>query len=379
MSRSNACLCRRGLRRADATGARAVRAVSTKGTMAGSHRWHQRWSAVAGFLREVYLRFGEDRIALAAGAISFFALLSLVPLLLLAVTFAAPQLNELLDSFRATLGPVYDLLKAQITYLTTPSARLISIPAALVIGLWSGSSIFLIIEASMNLAWHARRKRPFWLRRGIAFLMVLIGGVLLVGAALLTNSIAFLAGLDITFFGRPVMELSWLLRAVVAYVIPALIISTMFAVIYRVMPTKRVTFRAVLPGAVFSGVLWLIALHLLGLYWYRYGAEQRYSLVYGSLTGIFLLMILLYYGSLIFLFGAEISVVYHRRLVEAGNRTERLVEEREQLSGDEERRRREEARRDNADRAMTCYGYQGEDWQTDDARNGDTPARSPLP
>ena len=342
--------------------------------MPGSRSRAQRWADIKSFLSEVYSRFGEDRNALAAGAIAFFTLLSMVPLLLLAVAFAATQLTELLDSLQATLGPLYAILKEQIAYFRY--TRVYSVPASLLFALWSGSTIFFILESAINLAWHSQKRRPFWLRRMLAFLMVILAGSLMIGAALLANLITVVSRWDITLFGHRGQEFSWLLKAGVTFVVPVLLIALLFAVIYRVLPTRRVTFRVVIPGALFSAVLWLAALHLLGLYWSTFGAERRYAVVYGSLTGIFLLMILLYYGALIFLLGAEISVVYHKRLVAAGDEEERQVEEHEKLSAEDEETARERARLDNAVNALAYYGYQGEEWHTVEEREPESPGPS---
>lgn len=297
--------------------------------MPGSMQWRQRWQDGKQFAQEIYQRFGEDRISLAAGAISFFTLLSLFPLTLLALAIAAPWVNAALanPNLREMLGPsFYDALHGQVILTVNHTYRTFSTLVALVFGFWSGSQVFIMLESAVNLAWQAKRRRPYLLRRGLAMLMVIIAGVLLAGALLLANLVRFLASLEIPLWGHRAAELPWLVQAAITIVIPVLLISALFTVIYRILPTKRATVRAVLPGALTAGVLWLVSLHIFGWYTATVSGVHGYR-VYGSLTSMILLMFWFYYSAFIFLLGAEISAAYHRRLVDAGNQEERKVEE----------------------------------------------------
>lgn len=333
-----------------------MRPITTDRTITGLSRWRQHWRSSKGFAKEVYYRFGEDRISLAAGAISFFTLLSLFPLLLLAVTFAAQQFYAQLETLRVTLGPsIYAALESQI--IAVVHNRGVSTVVALVFGLWSGSTIFLILESAMNLAWHSQKRRPFWLRRGLAILMVAIVGTLMAGAILLVNLVRFLATLQITLWGHSARALPGVISILVTIIIPVLLVSAIFTVIYRVLPTKRVTLRAVIPGAAFAGLLWLISLHVFS--WYTANIA-RYQTFYGSLAGLVLLLLWFYYSAFTLLLGAEISAAYHRRLVEAGVREERRVEEDEQPRAKERERALQRVLQENAEMSTAYYGYQGD-------------------
>ncbi|HEX2949376.1 MAG TPA: YihY/virulence factor BrkB family protein [Armatimonadota bacterium] len=324
--------------------------------MHGRKSWRQRWQDSFAFIKEVYYRFGEDRVSLAAGAITYFTLLSLFPLLLLAVTFAAQGFYAQLENLRSTLGPgIYNALQAQV--ISVVRNRGVSTVVAVVFGMWSGSQVFLIVESAMNLAWHATKKRPYWLRRGIGMLMVIIVGTLLIGAILLANLVRFLASLQLPLWGHRAVELPWLTTFLITIIIPTLLISAIFAVMYRVLPVKRVTFRTVIPGALIAGVLWLISLHVFG--WYTANIA-RYQVFYGSLGGLVLLLIWFYYSAFTLLLGAEISAAYHRRLVEAGDRDERLVEESDGVIGTVEKPHGPSPSSMSTMQSMSYYGYQSE-------------------
>ncbi|OPZ81416.1 MAG: hypothetical protein BWY76_03039 [bacterium ADurb.Bin429] len=79
-----------------------------------------------------------------------------------------------------------------------------------------------------------------------------------------------------------------------------------------------------LPGALFAAVLWDITLHLFG--WYVVHALGRFSVIYGSLGGLVLLMLWFYYSAQVYLLGAEISAVYHQRLAREGDKDEQKAD-----------------------------------------------------
>lgn len=289
----------------------------------------ERWGSLINFSRDVLTRFGEDRVPLAAGAITYFTLLSLVPLVLLAVSlasyiFASPdKAREAINNLAVTWGPeIARALGDQVTAVV--SNRTLSTVFALLLGFWTGSQIFLMLESAMNLTWRSTRKRPFWARRILALLMVIIVGVLLGIAVVLTNAIRFLARLQLPSWFTFVREVGLLTNFAISFLIPTLLVAAIFAVIYRVLPTRRITMRTILPGALFAAVLWEITLHLFG--WYMSFAAARFTVLYGSLGGLVLLMLWFYYSAQVFLLGAEISAVYHERLAQQGDHDERKVD-----------------------------------------------------
>lgn len=293
----------------------------------------ERWQEFLGFAREVLARFGEDRVPLAAGAITFFVILSLVPVLLLVVSLAAfffrgpAEASRMITNLAATWGPeITRALGSQVSKLV--ANRGLSLTISLVLGLLSGSQIFLILESAMSLTWRTRRKRPYGVRRVLALFMVLVVGLLLGLAVLLTNVVRLLSRVPLPpLFAYP-QEIVLLKNAfvtfAVSFLIPTLLVAVIFAVIYMILPTRRVTLRSVLPGALLAAVLWEITLHLFG--WYMTFAVRRFSVIYGSLSGIVLFMLWLYYSAQVFLFGAELSAVYHARLASQGDDDERKAD-----------------------------------------------------
>ncbi|MHB9024790.1 MAG: YihY/virulence factor BrkB family protein [Armatimonadota bacterium] len=329
--------------------------------------WQNRGLNLWDFVVEVWQRFSEDRIFVAAGAIAFFTILSLIPLLLLAVSLASSV--YLLSSKEHALAEIArlttDMLGPQIAVsvqkqiLSVVSHAKILVGLSLVVGFWTGSQIFLILETAMNLVWHCPKRRPFWLSRGVALLMVVIVGTLMLAAILLTNMLRIVDGMPIPVLGHPIDQISPWIKHVGGWLVsglaPVLFVSSIFAVIYRLLPTKAVTFRSVIPGALFGGILWTISVHIFG--WYTISSKDHFFMLYDTLSGTVLLMLWFYYSAVIMLVGAEISATYHRRLVEAGNEQERVVEEKERALEARHERQDYRQRLACAVESTAYYGY----------------------
>lgn len=302
--------------------------------------WQERWSWLKSLLAEVWRRITEDRLPLSAAAIAFYVLVSIFPLLLLIISIGSLILgggeqdirtvqhivenlsNQLLSE---TIAPeVRDALVNEILKVVnvSPTFTVLSV----LLGLLTGTQVFLILESAMNQVWRAERARPFWLSRLLALLMMVITGLVLLIAIGLINTIHFLGNLYIPLWNRELSEipvLRTLFPFLVAYFVPFLLTTLIFGVVYRILPLKRVTWHSALPGALFAAFVWVIFVRLFGFYVAEFA---NYSIVYGSLAGIILLLFLFYYGSLIMLIGAEIAAVYHEQLMQAGDVEEQIAD-----------------------------------------------------
>ncbi len=296
-----------------------------------SNTWRARKRVLCDFAREVWSRVGEDRLTLPAAAVAFYLMLSMIPLGLLLVTLATYVLpheavRSLLIDLAAVLGPQLSAA-IQTEIITVVRDRGVLTGVALLLGFWIGSQVFVTLELAMNQVWRAHRRRPYWISRLIALLMLMVVGLFLLAAIALANLIRVLAQLQWPLWGWEVTALPWLFGVVVSVIIPLLLVTAIFAAAFRLLPARPVTLHSVLPGAIFAGVAWIVFLHLFG--WYL-AHVANYSVLYGSLGGLILLMIWFYYSAFIMLVGAEIAAVYHQRLLTVGDREEQRVEEKEQ-------------------------------------------------
>ena len=86
----------------------------------------------------------------------------------------------------------------------------------------------------------------------------------------------------------------------------------LFTILYSVAPNVKTKLKSVLPGAIFTSVIWLLGSFAFGFYISNFG---NYSKTYGSIAGIIILLIWLYLTSFIIIIGAEINAIIHQRHV----------------------------------------------------------------
>ena len=260
-------------------------------------------------LRRTWTNFQEDRGGLLAAALSFYVLLSVFPLLLVAVSAAAyflggrePALREVLkfaEQYTAagTLRFVEDALREVI------AARGV-IGGLGVFGLvWSASQALVTMEEAINAAWDAPA-RGFLKARAFALGMLLLIGVLFATSFAATSAVALAA--DVPLLGRII---TGGVKPLLGYLLPLLISSVLFAMIYRWFPNARMEWRPALIAGAVTGVLFETA--KIGFAFYL-GNFADFGAIYGPVGGVVALITWIYYSSFVALLGAELAYTLAR-------------------------------------------------------------------
>lgn len=260
------------------------------------------------FLSEIWRKFGRDNGFLLASAVSFYAFLSLFPLLLLAAgvlgfIFGSPEhaealLTRLLGGF--VVGPSASAIIRDVVH-----GRDAATGIGLMILLWSSTTALVVLEQAMNLAWSAPEVRGYVERRVIALATLLVIGVLLAVSVGVTTLIHAAGASESTFLAH----LSYFWRFV-AYCVPPLVSVALFTTMYKLLPNARVTWRTALVGGLFAGTLWEVAKHAFTFYIVHWATYNR---IYGSLASVILLMVWINYSAVITILGAEFASLWSER------------------------------------------------------------------
>lgn len=247
-------------------------------------------------------------------ALAYYTLFSLAPLLLIVIAVAglifgedaargeiALQLSALMGEGGAKA--VQDLLSSVDKPLEGSVATIVGL-LMLVVG---ATTVFAELQDSLDRIWHvpARESRPGWLMlvraRLLSFGMILAIGFLLIVSLVVSSVLGAMGSWLQPLFG------GWLtLAAAVNAVGSFLMVTAMFALIYKVMPRVQVQWQDVWTGAVFTATLFTFGKFLIGLYIGRSGAITGFDAA-GSLVVVLLWV---YYSAQIFLIGAEFTWVY---------------------------------------------------------------------
>ena len=260
------------------------------------------WQLLLGAYRALL----RDNGPLTAGALAFYSALALLPLALLATTVFGYILGS--SEARVTIQAwVQELLPGTNSeVLTALQHYTVSAgPYANLIGavgfLWAASNLFVVLSHLLTTIWVGAAQRGFWARRLIGFLAVFGGGLLFLANTLLSS---LLGALRSHLPSLHVFEgtLPWLLNA--------LLVGSIFFLLYRFLPRGRVVNRAALVGAFSATVLWLFSRYLFAL---LVTGSSHYGQIYGPLAGAVVLLLWIYYSAYILLFCAELGVKVQTR------------------------------------------------------------------
>lgn len=250
--------------------------------------------------------------AIKASAIAYIALFSLFPLILLSISIASfsfgPSTDQHLTIQRLEfVAPALgQLLGQNIDAIIRARAPVTSF--ALISLIWSASTIFYTLTHTLNEIWHIKQRRSAWRRRGMSILFVMA----FVGPTLFLISFAGSVIANIRFWlPDQIIPLGY----GISLILTILLDVGLFMVLYMMLPHGTSTWREVLPGAIGAGLLWELAKRTFLSFVSTYISIS--NLVYGTVATIIAFLFWAYVSSLIFIFGAYLSVSYWQHKQEA--------------------------------------------------------------
>jgi len=270
-----------------------------------------------GMLGEALHQFHDNDLFTSAAAMSYFGLMTLFPalLLLLALSNTITAGTEMLAYVVQVYPGSGKFLHETIRSLSGISTGVI-ITCALIV-LWAGSWVFTIVERALNRVWGTTH-RTFLHGRALTLGMIGIVGLLLSVSVLLTSVLVGLQEMAGRFSPRQ-LENYRLLSSVgsvfwqIVFALVSLLVTfTLFALVYRFMPNAHVTVRDTIPGAVIGGLLWEGAKYV-----FAWSVNYfHYDQIYGSVGAVVAVLTWGYVSSLVLLFGAQLTGVFHREHME---------------------------------------------------------------
>jgi membrane protein len=246
----------------------------------------------------------EGEISLRAMSLVYTTLLSLVPMLALAFSVLKAlgvhdALQPVLERWLAPLGEQGTTLAHDVIgFVDNLRVGLLG-SLGLVMLLYTSVSMISKVESSFNFIWKIGRTRGMS-QRFSEYLVVLLVGPMLVFAALgmtasARNSALVAQAMSIAPFGELILALS---KAV-----PYLLIIATFSFLYSFIPNTSVRLRAALLGGLFAGVAWESASAAFA----SFAANANYKAIYSGFAIVIVLLLWIYLGWLIILFGCRLA------------------------------------------------------------------------
>jgi len=258
--------------------------------------------------------FRANQGLLLAGAVAYYALLSIVPLLILTVIGLSYVIDqaELLD----TLGRYLEwLIPGQSRLIVAELANFLNHRdvigwVLLATMLFFSSMAFTVLENAMSVIFIHRvaiRRRHFLVSALLPYCYILVLGVGVLLVTLVSSSLRAMGNESVDFLGR-----NWPLGGVSGVLLYLLGLGGEIFVItsvYLVMPVGRLSLRRALIGGVTAALLWELTRHV--LVWY-FATLSQVGLVYGSLTTAIAVLLSLDLAATLLLLGAQVISEYER-------------------------------------------------------------------
>lgn len=266
------------------------------------------------FAWEAAKAFKANQGLLLAGAVAYYALLSIVPLLILSVMVLSRFIAE--DELFATVGRYLEWVvpgqsKALVAELSNFLLhRDVLGPVLLVTLLFFSSLAFTVLEGAMSVIFHHRRQersRHFLVSAVMPYIYIVCLCIGLMLVTLVAGALQVIGQESIDFLGR-----SWSLQGLSGVLLYLLGLGgeiLMLTSLYMVMPVGRLSLSHALLGGVTAALLWEVTRRV--LIWY-FSTLSQVTVVYGSLTTSIVVLLSLEIAATLILFGAQVIAQYER-------------------------------------------------------------------
>jgi membrane protein len=266
-------------------------------------------------LKDTVLSYVNDDALSRGAAIAFYTVTSIAPVLLIVIAVAglaygrdAAQ-NAIIGQLSGLMGPqTAEVLQSAVASAAGKSSGIVATLVGIVTLAVTASGVFGEMQSALNVIWKAKPhgttvSRLIRARATSLGLVVALGFLLMVSLVVSAALAAFGDQLNsILPFGKVFLS-------GVNFVISLILISILFAAIYKVLPDRHLEWRDVAVGAVVTALLFTIGKSLIG--WYIGSSATASS--YGAAGALIVLLLWVYYSAQIFLLGAEFTKAYANR------------------------------------------------------------------
>jgi membrane protein len=274
-------------------------------------------------LKESFLAWIEDKAPSMSAALAFYAILSLIPVLIVATAVAGLGFwqklaeTEALRQIQSVLGETSArVLRAAILSANQPALGAVAGAIGTGTILVGASGAFLELQDALNKIWRVEQKSKGILLCAIKQRFLSFSLVLGTGFLLLLSLISSTALETVKRFMGHVFPWPVLLMQSVDFFLSVAVISLLLAMIFKLLPDAKIAWNDVWIGAAIASILFTIGKALIG----SYLGGSAVSSAYGAVSAPLVVLVWIYYSAQIILFGAEITRAYANK---HGSRVER--------------------------------------------------------
>lgn len=274
-------------------------------------------------LKEVAREYWANRPMELAAALSYYTLLSLAPLVLMAVAVAGLLFDrgtvegKVVTEIGLLVGAEgREVVQTVLRHARDPEKGAASVLIGIAVLIFGATTVFVQLQSSLNRIWkvdESAHSNVLWVlvkERLLSLAMILAVGFLLLVSLIVSAAVAALGETALGGLSDATGVLEGL-----TLLVSLIVVTLLFATIFKVLPDAPVAWRDVWVGAITTAVLFTIGKSLIGLYLGRTGIGSPY----GAAGSLVVMTVWVFYASMIVFFGAELTYVRSKRS-QAGSR-----------------------------------------------------------
>ena len=260
-------------------------------------------------LKSTLRELTADRPMELAAAVSYYTLLSLAPIVLVTVSVAGLLFRRedvearIVTEIQGLVGESgAEVIRSVLQRAADPEQSKLSVAIGVLTLLVGATTVFVQLQDALNRVWDVEarpKRRAMWTfvrERLLSLAMVFGVGFLLLVSLVVSTALSSLG--------------DWGGGQVTNTVVSLLVITLLFAMMFKYLPDAKVAWRDVWLGALITAGLFSLGKYLIGLYLGRASVGSAY----GAAGSVVVVMVWVYYASIIFFFGAELTHVISRRI-----------------------------------------------------------------
>jgi membrane protein len=242
-------------------------------------------------------------------ALAYYSVFSLGPLLLIVVSVAglffggASVRDALTSQFQSLLGTAgSQAVEAMLRGADTPTSGILSGAVGIVLLLVAALGVVVQLKDALNTIWEVEQPKTGGIVSYLRTYLVSFAGILALGFLLAVSLVISTALAALSGWMGAGESIFW---TAVNFVASSLVLTALFAALFRWFPDAEVTWRCALIGGLVTALLFSAGKFVIGWYIGTQGLESTY----GAAASVVVLLVWIYYSSQIVLFGAEITRV----------------------------------------------------------------------
>ncbi len=267
-----------------------------------------------GLFKASFTAFMEDKALKMSASLAYYTIFSMAPLLMIIISLTSifygreAIQNRVFNEINGFVGneaalQIQEIIK-QITLSQDSTFAIVIGILTLFIG---ATGVFIEIQDSINQIWRVKAKpkkgwKKMLINRVLSFSMIISLGFLLIVSLVINALILALSAKLTEFFPEITIFIVQIINAGITFIV----ISVLFAIIFKYLPDVEIGWTDVRVGAIFTALLFTLGRFLIGLYIEKIGPGSAY----GAAGSLIVILVWVYYTSAILYFGAEFTQVY---------------------------------------------------------------------